>query len=423
MIVSDRTLQDTDAGVAFGRRATSPAHSLALAQCLVVDDDPAMCDLIGRVTSRAGLKSTAIGSAMAIPGALAAAEPIMVFLDIALEQSDAVDGIRSLHGSGYRGAVQLISGLEPNILEAVRAVGERHGLHMLAPMRKPFRLEQLESVVQTESVNSAKRARQQRDPSLAAPKPGSPAARVSLSTALERNWLDVQYQPKVDLAFNRALGAEGLARLNHPTHGRLGPASFLPEASEAALDKLTEFVVLRAFKDWEVIRKAGTNLRLAVNAPVRSLAGAELVRLIRECRPGAEDWPGLIIEVTEGEAIKDIEFTTEAAVQLRIYKIQLAIDDFGSGYSSFARLKQLPFCELKLDRSYVHDCSADSVNAGICQSIVHLAHASGAIAVAEGVEQAADRDALVRMGCDLAQGFLFGRPMSVGNLIETTTLG
>jgi EAL domain-containing protein (putative c-di-GMP-specific phosphodiesterase class I) len=377
-----------------------------------------MCDLIGRVTSRAGLKSTAIGAAQAIPGALAAVEPVMVFLDISLERSDAVDGIRSLHGSGFRGAVQLISGLEPNILEAVRSVGERHGLHMLAPIRKPFRLEHLESVVQTESVNSAKRVREQRDPSLAASKAGSPAARVSLSTALERNWLDVQYQPKVDLAFNRALGAEGLARLNHPAHGRLGPASFLPGAGEADLDRLTEFVVLRAFKDWEVVRKAGTNLRLAVNAPVRSLAGARLIGLIRECRPSAEDWPGLIIEVTEGEAIKDIEFTTEAAVQLRIYKVQLAIDDFGSGYSSLARLKELPFAEVKLDRSFVSGCSQDRTKRAMCEAVVDLARRFHITSVAEGVETTDDLQVLVDVGYDVAQGFLFARPMVSGDFIK-----
>jgi EAL domain-containing protein (putative c-di-GMP-specific phosphodiesterase class I) len=167
-----------------------------------------------------------------------------------------------------------------------------------------------------------------------------------------------------------------------------------------------------------VFKRAGRNLRLAVNAPVKALTDNALTRLVRDLRPRQENWPGLIIEITETDAIQEFETVLEAAVQLRIYNVRLAIDDFGSGYSSFARLKQLPFCELKLDRSYVQNCATDSVNAGICQSIIDLAHASGATCVAEGIEVPTDLAALVRMGCDLGQGYLFARPMSVGKLIE-----
>jgi EAL domain-containing protein (putative c-di-GMP-specific phosphodiesterase class I) len=139
---------------------------------------------------------------------------------------------------------------------------------------------------------------------------------------------------------------------------------------------------------------------------------------VRESKPYDDAWPGLIIEVTEDEAVKEFDAVAEAAVQLRIYGITLAIDDFGSGYSSFARLKQLPFSEIKLDRSFVQNCATDSVNASICQSIVDLARAAAAACVAEGIENDADRAALVRMGCNIGQGYYFGRPMSVGQLIE-----
>ena len=216
---------------------------------------------------------------------------------------------------------------------------------------------------------------------------------------------------------NRVVGAEGLARLNHPTHGILGPKSFLQGASDTALRDLTAFAIRKAFLDWEVLAMAGRNLQLAVNAPVRALLDPGLTRLVRES-PRCEGWPGLILEVTESEAIEELDAVAEAATQLRIYNVGLAIDDFGSGYSSFARLKQLPFSELKLDQSYVHNCATDPLNAGICRSIVDLARASGAVSVAEGVETAHDLAALVRMRCDLGQGYYFGRPMSVGKLIE-----
>ena len=118
--------------------------------------------------------------------------------------------------------------------------------------------------------------------------------------------------------------------------------------------------------------------------------------------------------------VKEFDAVSEAAVQLRIYGVTLAIDDFGSGYSSFARLKQFPFGEIKLDRSFVQNCASDAMNASICQSIVDLARAAGATCVAEGIENKDDWDALIRLGCNFGQGFLFGRPMSVGKLIERT---
>jgi EAL domain-containing protein (putative c-di-GMP-specific phosphodiesterase class I) len=119
-----------------------------------------------------------------------------------------------------------------------------------------------------------------------------------------------------------------------------------------------------------------------------------------------------VIEVTESEVTKNLTLAHEIATQLRIYGITFSIDDFGEGYSSFARLRELPFAELKLDRSFVKDCATDPKNAGICQAIVSLAHHFGALAVAEGLENAADLLAIHRMGCDIGQGYLLGRPMT-----------
>ena len=107
----------------------------------------------------------------------------------------------------------------------------------------------------------------------------------------------------------------------------------------------------------------------------------------------------------------------EIATQLRIYGITFAIDDFGEGFSSFARLRDVPFVELKLDRSFVRDSGSDPTNAGICQTIIDLAHNFGALAVAEGLENAADLQAVQRMGCDIGQGFFLARPMPKASFI------
>ena len=215
--------------------------------------------------------------------------------------------------------------------------------------------------------------------------------RVDLAEALNAHWLDMAYQPKVDLVRNDIVGAEGLARINHPVHGHLGPQSFLPGASDASLVKLTEFVIKKAFLDWEVMTSVGRNLHLAVNAPVQALIDPRLVKLVREFRPHNPKWPGLDHRGDRRRGGEGVHAVSEAAVQLRIYGVTLAIDDFGSGYSSFARLKQFPFSEIKLDKSFVQNCATDPMNASICQSIVDLARATGATCVAEGIENETDR--------------------------------
>ena len=134
-------------------------------------------------------------------------------------------------------------------------------------------------------------------------------------------------------------------------------------------------------------------------------------------RPTDRRWPGLILEVTEDQAVRDIALAQEVATQLRIYDITLALDDFGSGYSHLARLKELPFSEVKLDRNMVADCGEDGQNASLCQTAIDLAHHFGATVVAEGIEKRSELQALTAMGCDVGQGYLFAPPMPLDRLI------
>ena len=197
----------------------------------------------------------------------------------------------------------------------------------------------------------------------------------------------------------------------------LTPASFLPNASEKGLLALTEHVVVTALRDWEIIAALGVYPRIAVNTSMDALASLHLPALIREHRPKSDKWPGLILEVTESEVAKDIALAHGIATQLSIYGISFAIDDFGEGYSSFARFRELPFNALKLDRSFVDNCAHDAQNAAICQAIIELAHQFGALAVAEGLETAADLKAIQEMGCEIGQGFFFARAMPKSQFI------
>lgn len=248
--------------------------------------------------------------------------------------------------------------------------------------------------------------------------PAAPAAEapvapgpIELGEALRETWLEMWYQPKIDLRQKCLAGAEALARIRHPDHGTCLPATFLQGVDEASLISLTEHALVTTMRDWETFDEAGFNLRLAINVPVNLLLKLPIPALVNEHRPKADHWPGLIVEVTEDQIVRDIKRAQEIANQLRVSGITVAIDDFGAGYSSFHSLRELTFTELKLNHGFVKDCAVDATNAAICQTAIDLAHRFGSAAVAEGIESMADLQALQIMGCDFGQGILLAPPM------------
>jgi EAL domain-containing protein (putative c-di-GMP-specific phosphodiesterase class I) len=240
----------------------------------------------------------------------------------------------------------------------------------------------------------------------------APAApRFSVDDALRSNWCEIWYQPKIDLKRKCLAGAEALARIRHPELGLLWPGSFLPGADADAVVRLTEHALLMTLRNWSVFDQAGINLHLAINVPVNALLKLPMEALLRENRPAAEHWPGIIFEITEDQVVRDLALASEIANRLKINGVTISIDDFGAGYSSFSSLRELPFAELKLDQSFVKDCATDPTNAAICQTAIDLSHRFGSAAVAEGIESAADMQALMVMGCDFGQGILIAPPL------------
>jgi EAL domain-containing protein (putative c-di-GMP-specific phosphodiesterase class I) len=241
--------------------------------------------------------------------------------------------------------------------------------------------------------------------------------KVTLADVLDRGWFELFYQPKIELKTMRLVGAEALVRARHPTRGVLSPGVFLPGASEADMLALTERVIVTALKDWETCAANGMSVKLAVNVPAAALVKLPIPTILREERPRSPSWPGLIMEVTEDEIINDLQVANEVADSLRAYNCTLALDDFGAGYSSLARLRQLPFSELKIDRTYVSNCNTDRINAGLCETIVELGKRFGLKTVAEGIETPHESHKLQGIGCNVGHGYLFAKPMPKDQLI------
>jgi len=240
---------------------------------------------------------------------------------------------------------------------------------------------------------------------------------VDIHQALREHWLEMWYQPKIDLRRKCLAGAEALARINHPTLGVLLPQSFLAGVDDDSLARLTEHALLATLRDWSTFNDAGFNLKLAINVPVSTLLRLPIPTLVKENRPQDTRWPGLVVEVTEDQIVRDMALAQEIAKQLKISGVSVAIDDFGGGYSSLASLKDLPFAELKIDHSFVKNCAVEGTNGAICQTAIDLAHRFGSVAVAEGIENVADLQALQVMRCDFGQGVLLAPPMPLQRFI------
>ena len=251
-------------------------------------------------------------------------------------------------------------------------------------------------------------------PAAVAPAP----SHFAVDEALRNDWLEIWYQPKIDLKRKCLAGAEALARIRHPQEGLLWPESFLPGIDDESLAHLAEHALLTILRNWSSFADAGVNLHLSINMPASALCKLPIAAIIAANRPQSESWPGLILEVTEDQIVRDIAQAQKIATELKACGVTIAIDDFGAGYSSFSSLRDLPFAELKLDGSFVKNCAIDANNAAICQTAIDLAHRFGSTAVAKGIETLTDLQALVVMGCDFGQGILVAPPMPKERFLE-----
>jgi EAL domain-containing protein (putative c-di-GMP-specific phosphodiesterase class I) len=237
-----------------------------------------------------------------------------------------------------------------------------------------------------------------------------PSLVFDVREALAKRWLEVWYQPKVNLQRRVLAGAEALLRLRHPMLGIIPPSRFIPSTGSAPYDDMTAFVFETVARDWAILGRLGAKLAVSINASMELVARPSFLDMLTAAWPKMEARPPLIIEVTEGDAMSDLQSARESAIQLRLHGAHLSIDDFGIGYSTFARLRDLPFSEIKLDRTFVLGCSTDPKQKAICEATVGLARQFGILATAEGIEHEADCATIQQLGFDMAQGYFFARP-------------
>lgn len=238
-----------------------------------------------------------------------------------------------------------------------------------------------------------------------------------LRAGIDRGQFQLYFQPKISLKTGTLVSVEALSRWNHPQKGLLNPCDFIPALEDLGMMPLfNQWVLEDAIRQLGVWNQRGLTFQVAANISIHSLinpiAFDDLKKAIQTC----ETPERLTLEITENLFLSDYGMLKEKLEFLRNFGVIFSIDDFGTGHSSLSRLKQLPVTELKIDRSFVGELARSADDEVIVRSTIDLGHNLGLCVVAEGVEDAGALKKLVALGCDIAQGFYFGKPMTANDL-------
>lgn len=244
-----------------------------------------------------------------------------------------------------------------------------------------------------------------------------------LSAAMGRQELEVYYQVQVGLSTMSVVGVEALLRWNHPERGLLEPDAFLPMAERTTLIRpLLGYVLAEALSQRQLWSAEGVDLTVSINISARNLLDATLVDQVRLALAEAgADADVLTVEITETASITDLPVAVDSLDRLRALGVGLAIDDYGTGYSSLAYLQRLPVQQLKIDRSFVTDMTTTAAHGIIVRSTIDLARTLGLTVTAEGVEDRATLMELKRLSCNFAQGYHLGRPVPASQIPRSAT--
>jgi EAL domain-containing protein (putative c-di-GMP-specific phosphodiesterase class I)/CheY-like chemotaxis protein len=387
---------------------------------LVVDDSTDAAEFVAEVCETMGCAVEIAGKWDVFLERYARFDPRVIVLDLILPD---VDGVEILHYLGARGAtasIVLVSGADPQTIDSARRLAESHNLHVTGVLQKPIDLRSLRQALRA-ALDRAGRPETTLGPravSNSGDPPGVMAA-AEVRRAISEGEIVPYYQPKVRLHPDPSIDAvEILARWNHPEHGLLGPAAFVPivEQDRELASEMTLTILNHALRDLASVPREPP-LDLSINLPVACIDDHVLPeRLAVACGLAGVERSRLTVEVTEHTRISAQFDAAEVLTRFRLKGFGLSMDDYGTGYSTLAQLVRLPFNELKVDQAFVADIGRHKQSELVIESTVAMAHRLGLEVCAEGVETLEALRFVRAAGCDTMQGFFVSRALPIDGL-------
>jgi EAL domain-containing protein (putative c-di-GMP-specific phosphodiesterase class I) len=376
--------------------------------CFVIDPDFGFLHEFSMSFRSMGIDTVELVSSARLAEKVDDHNPDVIFIDVSPESPfECTRALISLTECKYGGRVQLIGKCKPAFLETFCKIGNEASLRMLPPLTKPVNL----SVVRNTVLDQKLKTR-----AVATPE-------FSLKTALASDFITFWYQPKINLKLRRVVGAEAFARIAHPQRGVIAPGHFLAGAVDEDVLELARRALVSTLVFSSKLVEKGINLKIAINLSVDTLVNLPIPEIVAKHRPNSDQWAGIIVEVPEAQLYNKVAAMREKFTALEKLGISLAIDNFGRGNTSFAAFRNLPFSEIKIDASFVQSCATNKSNANICRSMIEIAHIFGRQATAVGIETPAGAQEIMKWGCDIGQGYLFGKPMTEQQLVMMVMAG
>jgi len=381
-------------------------QSRVLDHVLVVDDDPILCAIAESHFKKRGAMSvqTASDGMMALDRIAGdSVLPTLLMCDLNMPNMDGIEFLRHLEQQHFEGAIVIVSSEHESVISMAEKLAKVRNLNIVGTLSKPLDRDALDKLVRSAVTNQVG---QRRD----APSFFSP---TDILAAINNKEILAYYQPKVDANSGVIGGVEALARWHHPTLGMITPDHFIPIVEQNGLiGNLTDIILNNAIADMKSWSDGNDSIKCSINLTTDLLKLIDLPDLLAErIDASGLERSNFIFEITESSLLEKSAAPMEVLARMRIMGFELSIDDFGTGHSNIENLRDFPFNELKIDRSFVTNLDTDEFSQESVRVSIQLSRMLGLRIVAEGIETQNVLELIAKMGVDQAQGYMIGKPM------------
>ncbi len=381
---------------------------MSQASIYILDDEPEILSMLNDIIEDIELQAQCfVQASVFFEQVNSFTEGAVLVLDLNMPDMDGIEVMRRLSKMPNSPALILISGQDSGVLHSAEKLANEHKLKVLASLGKPIPLDRFQQLLETHvSKNTV-----QQQPLLS--RADDILYPDELLYAIENEQLVLHYQPQIDINSEQVVGIEALVRWQHPRLGLVYPDRFIAMTEQHQwMEQLTQTVIQMAVQQGRKWNAQQLDIPISVNVSAVNITSLTLPdQLMQMLNDKTLDPVMLTLEVTESVLMGELVTSLDILTRLRLKGIGLSIDDFGTGYSSLSQLHRLPFSELKIDSSFVMAMLEDDEARAIVKTCIVLAQELHMQVVAEGVETAAHLAVLKELGCHVAQGYLFSKPL------------